>query len=100
MQTNTVVNHIASFGALALQLLLIAFTVWFLPTRLTTKWFGCLIFFVLIPLLWLAYSVSAMLIDGLVGSDVPGIGYLLVGFASGVIGFCIYVRRRMREKNA
>lgn len=100
MQATAIINHIAGLGCLALQLVLIAFTVWFLPTRLTTKWVGGLIFIVAVPLLWLAYSVLAMLVDGLLGDDVPGIGYLVLGFISGVIGFMVYVCRRSTEKRA
>ena len=99
MQVSAILNHVTSLVSPALQLLLIAFTVWFLPTRLTTKPLGLLIFILAVPLLWVAYSGLALLVDGLIGNDVPGIGYLLLGFVSGVIGLFVYVRRRSREKN-
>ena len=71
-----------------------SFTVWFFPTRLTTKWFGIVIFIFTVSLLWFAYAVLAMVIDGLLGNDVPGVGYLALGFVSGVIGFFVYGGRR------
>lgn len=100
MQTTVNTHLIEGLLCLALQLSLIAFTVWFLPTRLTTKPVGVLIFILAVPLLWLAYSIVQMGLDGLMGNDVPGIGYLGVGFVSGMIGFLFYVRRRSREQNA
>jgi hypothetical protein len=100
MQTSATANHIAGLFCLALQVSLIAFTVWFLPTRLTTKPGGVLVFILAVPLLWLAYSILQMGIDGLMGDDVPGIAYLGVGFVSGMVGFLVYVHRRSREQNA
>jgi hypothetical protein len=40
------------------------------------------------------------LLDGLSGNDVPGIGYLVEGFVSGLIGFLVYVSRSSRQKSA
>ena len=34
-------------------------------------------------------SVLAMLLDGVIGNDVPGIGYLVEGFISGAIGVSV-----------
>ena len=100
MKTSPICLHALGLGWLALQILLLAFTAWFLPTRLTVKRVGLLIFVITIPVIWLAFSVSAVLVDGLTGNDVPGVGYLVEGFVSGVIGLFVYVRRRSGEKSA
>jgi hypothetical protein len=100
MQTSKITLLVEGLFCLALQLSLIAFTVWLLPTRLTTKPVGGLIFILAVALLWLAYSILQMELDGLMGEDVPGIAYLGLGFVSGLVGFLVYVRRRSREQNA
>jgi hypothetical protein len=100
MKTSPLLLHALGLGSLVFQILLLGFTVWFLPTRLTVRRVGLLIFVLGLPVVWLAFSVLAMLLDGLTGNDVPGVGYLVEGFVSGVIGFFVYVRRRSREKNA
>jgi hypothetical protein len=100
MQPTVVENRINGLFCLALQLSLIAFTVWFLPTRLTTKRVGILIFLLAVPLLWLVYSCLQLELDGLMGEDVPGIAYLGLGFVCGMVGFAVYVRRRSREQRA
>jgi hypothetical protein len=62
MKTSPVYLHALGLGSLAVQILLLAFTAWFLPTRLTVKRVGLLIFAITIPAIWLAFSVSAMLV--------------------------------------
>src|ERR1043166_7190788 len=87
-------------GALLLQLVLIAFTAWFLPTRMTTKWFGLPVFLITISAVWLGASILLLLADGFLGTDVPGIGYLGEGFVSGIVGLFVYVPRLAKRKSA
>ena len=86
--------------SLLLQISLMAFTAWFLPTRLTTRSYGFLIFIFVVPAAWLCFSVLAMLLDGITGNDIPGVGYLVEGFISGAVGFFIYASRSSGRKGA
>ena len=96
IQTNKLLPVTLGLGVLVLQIAVIVFTVWFLPTRLASKRFGLGLFIGAVPTTWFGYSVAAMLLDGLIGNDVPGIGYLLLGFVSGLVGLAVFFSQRNR----
>ena len=93
MKDNHTLLSVASWGLLFLEIALFALTVWLLPTRLRTKWYGYFVFLAIIIPLWLGLAVISMLFDGIAGNDIPGIGYLLLGFLAGGIGSIVYLRR-------
>ena len=80
-----------SIGLLLLQIVLIACTAWFLPRRLPKRWFSLPLFILITLIVWISYAVGAMLFDGLVQNDVPGIVYLIPGFLSGIAGAFVHL---------
>ena len=100
MKTTPFVQNALGVLSLLIQIFLIAITAWFLPTRLTTRKYGFLIYIFGVPAIWICFSVLAMLADGVTGNDVPGVGYLVEGLISGLIGFLIYGSRLSRKKSA
>jgi hypothetical protein len=83
-----------------LQLVLIAFTVWIVPTRVAAMRFRPLSCILGVPLLWFAFFFLALYLDGLSGNHVPGVGYLIEGFVSCVIGFLVFLYRIGPPKDA
>jgi len=80
--------------SLVLQILLIAFTVWFVPTRVAAKHLPPFLCILGVPLLWFTFSFLALYLDGLSGNDVPGVGYLIEGFVSCAVGFVVFAFRK------
>jgi hypothetical protein len=78
-----------SWLLLAVQLVLFAATALFAPPVLRPRFLRYLAYSVIAAAAWLAYAVVAMLFDAKVNNDVPGAGYLVVGFAAWVIGSII-----------
>jgi len=82
-----------SWALLAAQVVLIAFTAWFMPTRLRRTRAGFVIYILSTLIAWSCYTALAIVCDTLAGNDIPGIGYLVLGAVSGFIGIIIYARR-------
>jgi hypothetical protein len=100
MKSSNFVQHALGLLSLVLQVSLIAFTAWFLPTRLTTRSEGWFVIIFGVPAMWILFTVSALFLDGLMGNDVPGGGYILEAIISGAIGFFIYACRSSGQKRA
>ena len=87
-----------SWLLLILQLVMLAATAFVVPLILRPRWTGYFLYTIGAGILWLAYTVAAMLFDSKAGKDVPGIGYLLIGFVGWGIGSAIYLFRMNRQK--
>lgn len=83
---------------LIIQLVLLACTAFVGPFVLRARWLGYLLYTVVAGLLWFAYTIAAMFFDSKVGNDVPGAGYLFLGFVAWLVGSVIYIMRIRRYK--
>jgi vacuolar-type H+-ATPase subunit I/STV1 len=87
-----------SWLLLAVQIALFAITASVAPIVLRPRLVGYCVYSVTAAGAWLAYAVAAMRFDWTVNNDVPGVGYLLVGFAAWLIGSLIFGIRAQRTK--
>lgn len=86
-----------SIALLVIQIILVLITVWIIPVRLKLCKSGAFKFLFFVLFAWTAYTMLAILFDGYLRNDVPGIGYLVVGFISGVLGGFVYMVRCIRQ---
>jgi hypothetical protein len=85
-----------SWLLLLLQLGLFAGTAFIAPVLLRPRLTIYLFYSVFAAVLWLAYTIGAMFFDSAVHNDVPGAGYLFIGFVSWFIGTAILGFRAAR----
>jgi len=83
---------------LATQLVLLAATMLLGPLFLRPRWIAYLLYTGAVGILWFAYAVVAMFFNSKAGHDVPGIGYLVIGFIGWIIGSVIFLFRIRRNK--
>jgi len=88
----------ASWLLLLLQALMLVATAFVLPMRLPLRFIPYFFYTIGVGAAWLAYAVLAMLFDGVVGNDIPGIGYLLLGFLGWALGSAIWLYRRRLDR--
>src|SRR5438034_3619544 len=88
--TRTMSLSLLSWLLLVLQIALFAVTALVAPMVLRPRLLRYLAYCVIAAVAWLAYAVAAMLFDSKAKIDVPGIGYLLVGFISWLIASIIF----------
>ncbi len=86
------------WASVVLEVVLIVFTAWFLPTRLPLRWWGAPFYLAVVVFLWLAFAIQAMFLDSVTGADVPGIGYFLPGFLFGIVGLVVWLGRDWRQR--
>lgn len=79
-----------SWLLLIVQLGLLASTAIIAPVLLRPRLLTYIIYSVLAAIVWLGYAVGAMCFDAKVGNDVPGVGYLLMGFIGWLIGSAVF----------
>jgi hypothetical protein len=88
-----------SWFLLALQVVLFTATALVVPIVLRPRILRYFAYCAIAAVAWLAYAVAAMLFDSTAKIDVPGIGYLLVGFVAWLIGSVIFAVRAARAKS-
>jgi len=86
-----------SIGLLFLQIALVVLTAWVLPMRIKPGKGGVITFIFFSFIGWVFYTILAMFADGYLGNDVPGIGYLVIGFIAGTIGIIVCLIRWFRR---
>jgi hypothetical protein len=82
---------------LALQIALLILTI-FGPCYLKLKWWKYVLFSLLVGMLWIGYAIIVMPVNDMVGTDVPGAGYLALGFLAWLIGSALFFCRIIFRK--
>ncbi len=77
------------------QLILLGLTI-YIPFRFRPRVLPFLLYTVVMFILWFAYMLGAMFLNHFQNMDVPGIGYLFLGFVGWVVGLFIVIIRRFR----
>ena len=83
---------------LIVQVLLLAATAFIAPLSLRPRWVTYVLYTFAAVVLWLAYTVAAMVLDSKAGKDVPGGGYLFVGLLSWIVGSAVFLFRINKRK--
>jgi hypothetical protein len=91
-------KSVVDFSLLAVQIGLAVCTAFVLPLTLRPRWIAYSLYTLGTAVVWLVYSVLMLFCDGWLGKDMPGIGYLLIGFLSWCLGSAIYVQKIFHSK--
>jgi hypothetical protein len=86
-----------SWILLALGVALLILTI-FGPCFLNLTWWKYALYSFSVGILWCGYTVIVMPINDKVGTDVPGIGYLFLGFLAWLIGSTVFLCRTIFRK--
>ena len=86
-----------SWLMLVVQLVLLTVTAFVAPLKLRPRIGRYLCYTIAACVAWLAYAIAAMLFDSKAGHDVPGIGYLLIGFLGWLVGSGIFLVRAVES---
>lgn len=84
---------------LVMQVLLLVGTMFFGPLFLQACWKPYLCYTIVVGVVWFAYTIVAMVYNSEAGIDVPGFGYMVVGFIGWIFGSAIYILRIRRRIN-
>ena len=74
------------------ELALLALTAFIVPLKMRPRWVWYFIYTFAAGILWLAFSMAAT-----IWWPEPGIGTLIIGFLSWIVGSVIYARRIMKR---
>jgi hypothetical protein len=83
---------------LAIQILLLVGTAFLGPLLLRPSGVNFIIYSLIVLTLWVTYAVAALFFNSGVGRDVPGAGYLIIGFVGWIVGSTIYLLRFIRRR--
>lgn len=92
-------SSLLSWLLLIVQLGLLASTAFIAPVLLRPRLFTYIVYSVLVAVVWVGYMLGATFFDGKVGNDVPGIGYLLIGFIGWLVGSAVFGSRARKAGN-
>src|SRR5258708_5275433 len=68
------------------------------PLRLRPHWVAYALYTLSAIVVWFLYAIAMMFADAALGNDVPGFGYVALGFISWVVGSVIFVSRILRKR--
>ena len=81
------------------QIGLIGYTAYLAPKKSRPKLLQYFIYTTVVFFLWFVYACLAMLLNDALGVDVPGAGYLFIGFVAWCVGTLVFGIKARRKPN-